>query len=592
MAKRAAICIGVDHAGTMPPLQAAAKGAGEVGVWARSQGCDTTLLVDDAGVKVSAGDIFDAVKACVEARTYEQLIIYFSGHGVLTAPGAEYWLLSRAPENPNEAVNLFRSIEDARNSGIPHVVFVSDACRSSATGPPLSGVTGGTIFPNVGYGPTRAEVDVFYATRPGDPAWEVAKEQATKHYRGIFTDFLLTAVKTPERVLVDEVSAGPTSVAVVTSRKLKPHLEAAVPAGAADLDVRIRQTPEVRVESALPKYFALVDPATIQQPRRALAGRPVTPPALDTALTALSATHFQEGAAPSTARDASLAARLGLTAEVERLAGARGRGHFETRTGFTVHGAHPVTVDANGWRADPEFADPQDASAWHVRLHPGADPSAPASVVLALRSPEGVTTGTVLAVLPDFIGTVVVDGTGRVTAVNYVPSDNSTRYATYQRRATQMEGMKAFAAVAARHGRFVVEGERAADFAARIRQDKGLDPVLGLYAAYAYAQAGQYDDVLSVFTYMREDDFETPIPFDVVMLATRYHANEHQAQRARHAPFAPMLSQGWALLAPGDPMFHPIHARLRPHLVPSLWTTLDEAGLEFARMYVRSGEVP
>jgi hypothetical protein len=51
-----------------------------------------------------------------------------------------------------------------------------------------------------------------------------------------------------------------------------------------------------------------------------------------------------------------------------------------------------------------------------------------------------------------------------------------------------------------------------------------------------------------------------------------------------------MLTQGFALLVDTpDPLFAPIHATLRPHLVPSLWTTLDEEGAYAALDYVRRG---
>jgi hypothetical protein len=101
MPRRAAICIGVNHAESMTPLQAAVKGARDFSDWAKTQGCDITVLVDENGARVSVIDIFDAVKIHVKADTSEQLIVYFAGHGILSAPGVEYWLLSRAPENPN-----------------------------------------------------------------------------------------------------------------------------------------------------------------------------------------------------------------------------------------------------------------------------------------------------------------------------------------------------------------------------------------------------------------------------------------------------------------------------------------------------------
>jgi Caspase domain len=242
MSRRAVICVGVDRAGSMTPLRAAAKGARDFASWAEEdQRCDTTLLTDEDARRVTVAEIFDVVDRIVNAGTYGQLIIYFSGHGILTAPGAEYWLLSRSPQNPNEAVNVSRSVVDARNSGIPHVVFISDACRSSVTGPPLSGVTGGVIFPSRPIDQTQGEVDVYYATRPGDPAYEVPEAEATQKYRGIFTDGLLKVVKAPPDLLVETVQIGSSNPNVITSRKMKIHLEATVPVDAADLDVKLRQ---------------------------------------------------------------------------------------------------------------------------------------------------------------------------------------------------------------------------------------------------------------------------------------------------------------------------------------------------------------
>src|SRR5205807_4302405 len=229
MMKRAAICIGVNRAGKMTQLQAAVKGAKDFEDWAKKQNCTTKLLVDEQSNPVTLNHIFTAVSEFVAAGTYDVLVIYFSGHGILIAPGAEYWLLSQSPQNPNEAVNLSRSIEDARNSRIPHVVFVSDACRSAAGSPPLSGVTGGVIFPNQALVGQPSEVDVYYAARPGNPAWEAPEAEATKEYNGIFTGSLLKVVMAAKAHLVESVMDGTQALKVISSRKLKEELEASVP---------------------------------------------------------------------------------------------------------------------------------------------------------------------------------------------------------------------------------------------------------------------------------------------------------------------------------------------------------------------------
>ena len=577
----------------MTPLSAAAHDASAFADWARLQGCDITLLTDDdpkgprPPVEVRLSDIFDAVEAIVEKRTYDQLVIYFSGHGILLAPGAEFWLLSRGPANPNEAINLLRSVEDARNCGIPHVVFVSDACRSAADTPALRAVTGGVVFPPKPPPVRRSEIDVYYATLPGDPANEVPQQDAIQAYRGLFTSCLLDVVASPPVGMPEPTVDAGATISVLSSRRLKDHLEDAVPIAAAAISIKLRQLPELRVETALPKYFARVAPSSA----RAAAPIPAATPTVGSALEALRASVFPgRGAAPSPA-SLSHASELGLTAELARLAGARGRERFETRTGFSIHGAQLVEATMLWWRADTPFREAPEPGApvgpaVHVRLHSGgADYRRPSSIVLQF---DGAT-GTVLPILPGFIGTVVVNA-GSVVAVNFVPSGQTSRYQAYLERAQELEAMKAFASVASRNGRFEIERGQEVEFAARIRQEKGIDPIMGLYAAYAYAQAGRFEDAYSVFTYMREDEIELPIPFDVAMLALRYRADALSEPFVRVAPFAPMLAQGWSLLLPTDPMSRPIHQTLRPHLIPALFSTLDAEGVALARDYVMKGE--
>jgi Caspase domain len=532
--KRAAICIGVNRAGTMRELAAAARGAADFAAWAESQGCEVELLTDDEGKRVTVADIFDAVSRAV-AKNCHQLIVYFAGHGILQGPGVEYWLLSRAPQNPNEAVNLFRSIEDARNCRIPHVIFISDACRSYVNGPPLSGIIGGTIFPPES-SESRGEIDVFYATRPGDPSWELPAEQATQKYKGVFTEALLSAIREPGTALVDRLDQ-PVPRTVVTSRKLKPHLESIVPEQAADFDIRIRQIPEVRVETALPAYFAVVDDAAVLPATRALDTRRAGPVTMATALSALD----PETRAKQAPRERQLGAQLGLQKEVDRLIEAN---------------QHQQRVRVVGG----EVLD--------IRMSERA-------IVVTFQAARLVR-GAILANFRDFRATVVIDESGRVVSVSWVPDEQSYRFFEYRQNAEAIEKLRAIAAVSAREGRFDVPKETAAGFAARVRQGKGLDPSLGIYAAYAYALAGRYADVHSVYEYMRHD---RTVPFDVAMLATRYMRNRRGADRSEYAPEVPMLSQGWALLAPGDPMHADIHELLRPHLVPALWTTLTEEGI-------------
>ena len=44
-----------------------------------------------------ATEVFDAVEALIKKGVYDQLVIYFAGHG-FAMQYAEYWLLSNAPK--------------------------------------------------------------------------------------------------------------------------------------------------------------------------------------------------------------------------------------------------------------------------------------------------------------------------------------------------------------------------------------------------------------------------------------------------------------------------------------------------------------
>jgi Caspase domain len=584
--KRAAVCIGVNRAATMTPLLAAAQGARDFEAWAVDQQCVTALLVDDTK-PVTASDVFDAVDRFV-AGNFGQLIIYFAGHGILTAPGTEYWLLSRAPINPNEAVNLFRSTEDARNSGIPHVVFVSDACRSSVTGPPLSGVTGSVIFPSR-VASQRGEVDVYYATRPGDPAYEVPQAQAAAAYKGIFTDALLQTVGTPALTLLDTLNEGDASIRVITSRTLKGVMEATVPAVAGGISVKMRQIPELRVETALPKYFARVNAGSIDRFRAAPSTQPS---AISAALSALRAAHVDGVAHGGAAVPLNLPpGDLGLDAEVTELTSAHGRTHFETFTGFSVNGARPSDAFGSAWNIDPPFSEQGEATIWHLRLSPRNGNRRPGSVLIAFPGGWGI----IVAALPGFIGNIVVKNE-RVTSVSYAPSDLTPTYGGYAMRAQALDAMRAALAVAARNGEFMLPADSAAAVADRIRQDKALDPTLGLFAAYAYAQLGRYDDAYSVFNYMRygTDPWGSPataVLFDTQLLASRARAFTAADALVPAVPFAPMLAQGWALVGEHDPLWKPIYADLRPHLIPGLWTTFDSVAVAIGHQALDQGLV-
>jgi len=607
--KRAILAIGVDKTGQLPILRAAAAGAKKVDEWARGQGFDSTLLTDSTGQPVTLADIVAAVRSIVEKRTYGQLIVFFSGHGFLKGPDYEIWLLSGAPGNPNEAVNVPGSISLARNCGIAHIAVISDACRSLATSMSMGQVMGSVIFPNEQPRSPRPEVDLFYATLPGDPAMEVPPDKAALEYRGIFTDCLLNGLTGKVAEVKCQLQEVGGAKIVVPSRPLKKYLEVAVPAAIGAVSIRLQQDPEIRVESDLPKYLAEF-PVTVgspASPTRDVGPGPETRPdedggpqagdpgSISRVVKYFRSERFIEVDRRGDSADVGYSDTLGAAPagpqasqfeeSMKRILDAKGRASFETRTGFTVVGASVRSARATGTNCDVF----EEGGAFQVRVYMDTT-TLPKSVRRPYLSCSTVIifgdgTGACLAALPEYIGTVLVEN-GRVVAVNYTPSRYTERYPEYQAVEGELEKRRAFAAAAARQGLFRLERADLGDAARYLRMLKAVDPVLGIYAAYAYAQAGDYDGVKSVFRYM-EGDWE-PVPFDVALLA---HKDGPWPEAFRYPPGMPMLTQGWALTGNMEISMQSPVLEARKHLIPSLWTTFAPQGAEILDDAVAKGEL-
>ena len=216
---RSAIVIGVDKAGDLPPLRAAKSGAREVARWLHNEGFSVKLFVDE-NQPVRVAELFDAVNAIVSQGNQGQLVIYFAGHGFINNY-SEYWLLSQAPENPNEAISLVESVALARQSAIPNVVFISDACRSRSDSLRTERVRGSLIFPTSrGVPAAPADVDQFLATLVGDPSWEATVSESSGVYQGVYTTTFLDAFRFPDIKMIRQVDGKN----VVPNHQLK-HLD-------------------------------------------------------------------------------------------------------------------------------------------------------------------------------------------------------------------------------------------------------------------------------------------------------------------------------------------------------------------------------
>jgi uncharacterized caspase-like protein len=255
--------------------------------------------------------------------------------------------------------------------------------------------------------------------------------------------------------------------------------------------------------------------------------------------------------------------------KIDDVVGRGGRGHFETQTGLTVYGAPVVQVYASQQR---EFFPEGDY--WAIRGYTDG------SLVLDL----GERRFAGLAMLQHFLGDLTV-GRQSVDHLSYSPAPGSPFDVYSDDFKQQARRALILAEEAARRGLFQVAVDQSLEVAHTLRQYKHYDPILGVFAAYAYHQAGDHTQIQSIIDYFQQ--WPQPIPFDVVMLA----GLNPQAVPYKVVPSFPLLTQGWFLLGE-DATLHPALAKARRNLAKSLWTTvIGKSGRELGEAIER-GELP
>lgn len=586
--KRAAVVIGVNKTGNLPILRAAVSSAHNIADWLTGEKFDVRVIVDEHQ-PVTAAEIKKSVFELVKNGTLDQLVVYFSGHGFAVANN-EFWLLTGAPEDASEAVSVIECVDFARKSAIPNVTFISDACRSIPSFN-VSQINGTVVFPNlpISAGAPQPEVDRFFATLPGAAAYEVATVAADK-YRGIYTATFLDAFRNPNRDMLREVNGAE----VIPNRNLKKYLAREVPRRLSAVDIQHNQVPDSRVESGDDTYIGhahLTNKITETKKSTDMTiFNVVDAQFVATGLGPLYASFYR---APNNVSNQLAINRLevdsGFEAAQAKVLTATLPESFTAKSGFTINGARLKSAAATGG-TEVEILDAGDGESKPGLVQVSLSANEPVSCALLFENG----TGTVIAALPGFVGTLVADH-GRVTNVNYVPSRASSRWGDYMSSRERLDKLRALVATAAKFGVFRLEGDKETRqtagrrLADQIRVLKGIDPTLGLYAAYAYADANLTNQVRSVQSFMRNDLGGADL-FDVALLTGALSGRSLEG-RAGPVPFCPMLAQGWQLLRVKDVQLSSEIAAARGRLLPALWTTFDAKGMDYVLEAVSAGKL-
>lgn len=601
------ISIGIDKADGLTPLGAAVSGAKEFALWGQSQGYTTDVFVDEAN-KISQSEIFDKINEIIESRTCEQLIVFFSGHGILKSPSQEIWLLSNAKNNPNESINLTGSIDNSRTSGIPYIVFISDACRVLPNELQFTG-NGSVIFPIIDDTDQDCAIDILYATRPGNPALEQNSQANSKKF-GLFTQAILEILngKYPELI-----KANPTGDNLVTyysiddllanrnyksllngkwhinSINSESSIKSVVATKAREISITLKQSPDIRIQYQNPKPslaefddnnakdILLSSNKTIKE--KVSVERTIIQGVQDKLNTGLSQFETNNKSFKAILQDMEeipmdvYNTKSTLIKNSEVIFDSKGKSSFETQTGFTIIGTSIKDVLTNSGK--DIFSENNKI---HIRIYP--DKNSKTALVI-LKNGNSIP----VAIIEGYVGTLVFEKSQLLT-INYTPSRNSYKYNYFEQNENRIGFVRSFVASAANEGfdysqtfndEFTVEGYiNYSNAGSYLRQEKSIDPSLGLYAVYAYRQDGKIKDIKSVYRFMAEENDN--MIFDVAMLA-----NSLSKERQRLTPFCPMIAIGWAYRQHFDEFLSPEIRKASNFLAPSLWTTFDKKGTEIIR---------
>ena len=589
--RRGAVVIGVNKTGGLPELESPATGAEAFANWLTVEGFEVKTITDIAE-PVTPQRIFDAINGFVEPGNCHQLVIYFSGHG-FWKNDAELWLLTKAPADANAAVSWAKSAEFAKDCGIPSVAMISDACRSIPNTPQKMKVRGTIVFPNADVPRSRAKVDKFMAAATGRAAYEVPLG-ANGQKESVFTHCFLQAFKKPDREMIQQVTEDGNIIEVVPNRRLGKYLQREVAALLSGVNVQLDQTPDAEVLSDDDVYIGRARTTGLPEFTRSLDMiipddiGPIVPSEIpvvhlrDVAAMAVERALDQQPQVTANEMRAidRLASTSGFNDAIDKAKTVANISHFETETGFAIIGTGVAQAEVvTGGRAII-LARGDDRNPGIVQIEPQ---TMACSVALHFSNDRG----TALAALRGYICHVLVDG-NKIANISYVPSDNSSRWRSYVQHRERIEGLRAAAAAAARMGVFRLDNkQRAADLAEHIRIDKALDPTLGLFAAYAYSEADQRDDVESVLDYMRQD-LNADL-FDVAMLARMM--NDRPPYAPAIVPFCPMLTQGWNLLRARGVALPKVLDDAQDELERALWTTFKPARIRMILDAIKRGEI-
>lgn len=600
--KRMLILVGVGQTGgDLVKLKSIESSFRDMKKWADDQRFDKIFEISDlAGNPVYLKDISECIENLDNLpHPPEQLVVYFNGHGLHNA-GGDLWLLSKAPNQPTEAVNLYSSVVAAYYRNFKHVVLITDACRVPPTNLKFANVTGGSIFQNTDTDGESKAVDQFFAATIGDPAIEV-------DIRGvpcsIYTSQLADFLRGMEPTLLEMMHAPDALPKVVRPRPLKEALKTAVRARLIKNSINQNTKPDAILSSDPTVWLSSFDqdppvsshwqgqpPADVMRYPETVAA-PTAPPRITRGTTALDV-RKDDGEPVAMARGSSelqLQLKTALRSDVPTTFAYGAHEpwipegfHFETSCGFLLNGAESVQAKLNG--PGTVYS---DQGMW-VRF----DISEPRLALVTLRDGSGF----FLPAIPGHVGFIEFAGSS-IHKVAYEPSANygenyqvqEARYRKFSEKSRTIRDVRETFSSAASSGdlRLAVLSNDEMNDAMSIAaySDEDVDLILLVLLGYSCAASGKYKELIALCDACQNRlGF---LAFDLYLLAMASPAREKLPLKPNVLPPFPIAAQGWAMLGMAPPEIQKELAQLQDTTLASPWTLLNSKGVEFCKRYVQ-----
>jgi hypothetical protein len=586
--KKCAIIIGVNNVARMPPLSAAVDGAHQFKKWADSQNFDTFLITDEH-TAVTRSLIFQCIKDLVRKNSYSQMVIYFSGHGIWKSVNDEKWLLTNVAEDSMEAVNVQASASMAGSSGIPYIVFISDACRTGTIDPIVSQVTGSSIFPP-GQNFSKHSLDMLFSTKALDPSYELKARSEVATSYGIYTKHLLKGLNGGIGKIITTINLDGVNTSVVQAYELQEYLETAVQEEIEAIDIALVQQPQGTITSRPPNFLSIIynyhqndadNPPGDGQKDEAYKN------SIDDDTSRMYDSLRREPSERIWTFDDN-----GLEFVVDSLHLNKDIGKsvfeylkwkqidsaywdfrdYEQKRGFVVLGDDDSTENLARINSSNTKITEIKGSDFAKFRHFSVSTK---DFLLRISEQNFMP----ITILPGFLCFVTFFN-GKVSNVNYQPTRQNPKFHEFRNRSLEVEIRRAIVHAETKNGSLRMDGRDSefVRYANYLRNDKAFDPTLGVYAAYGYAQAGIWREVASVYDYMRREPEQ--VLFDVRMLAALSPYTYITEEPIPLSGTGPILTQGWSYMSIKREIFPEHLMDLAKHLVPGLWTAFNEKGAE------------